>query len=130
GGFISVEDLASYEPRVVEPVAGSYRGRRLVVPGPPAGGMTLLMMLNFLERFDLSAAGWPSPEAARRRVEAMAWAMAEREQHLADPLFATVPVAELTAKEYAKAAVAAAAVHDSPTTTQVCAVDSAGNAVS
>ncbi|HXM54722.1 MAG TPA: gamma-glutamyltransferase family protein [Candidatus Dormibacteraeota bacterium] len=128
GGFISASDLAAYRPRVVEPVAGSYRGRRLVVPGPPAGGMTLLMMLNFLERFDLSAAGWPSPQAARRRVEAMAWAMAEREEHLADPLFATVPVAELTAKEYAQAAVAAA--HDSPTTTHVCAVDDAGNAVS
>jgi gamma-glutamyltranspeptidase / glutathione hydrolase len=127
GGSIRAADLAGYRPRVVEPVVGSYRGRRLVVPGPPAGGMTLLQMLNYLEGFDLSAAGWPSPEAARRRVEAMGWAMAEREQHLADPLFATVPVAELTAKDYAAAA---RTLHDSPTTTQVCVVDNAGNAVS
>ncbi|HYW24827.1 MAG TPA: gamma-glutamyltransferase, partial [Terriglobales bacterium] len=49
GGFISLEDLAGYAPRVVAPVAGTYRGRRLLVPGPPAGGMTLLMMLNYLE---------------------------------------------------------------------------------
>jgi gamma-glutamyltranspeptidase / glutathione hydrolase len=89
--------------------------------------MTLLQMLNYLEGFDLAAAGWPSPEAARRRVEAMGWAMADREEHLADPLFATVPVAELTAKEYA---VAARSAHDSPTTTHVCVVDEAGNAVS
>ncbi|HEY7199968.1 MAG TPA: gamma-glutamyltransferase family protein, partial [Candidatus Dormibacteraeota bacterium] len=127
GGFIAAEDLAGYQPRVVDPVSGSYRGRRLVVPGPPAGGMTLLQMLNYLEGFDLAAAGWPSPEAARRRVEAMGWAMADREEHLADPLFARVPVAELTAKEYAAAARTA---HDSPTTTHVCAVDGAGNAVS
>ncbi len=127
GGFVNAEDLAGYRPRVVEPVVGSYRGRRLVVPGPPAGGMTLLQMLNYLEGFDLAAAGWPSPEAARRRVEAMAWAMAERQEHLTDPLFAKVPVAELTAKEYAAAARSA---HESPTTTQVCAVDAAGNAVS
>jgi gamma-glutamyltranspeptidase / glutathione hydrolase len=127
GGFISAEDLAGYKPRVVEPLVGSYRGRRVVAPGPPAGGMTLLQMLNYLEGFDVARAGWPSPAAARRRVEAMAWAMAEREEHLADPLFASVPVADLTAKEYAAAARSA---HDSPTTTHVCVVDGAGNAVS
>jgi gamma-glutamyltranspeptidase/glutathione hydrolase len=127
GGSIRAEDLAAYRPRVVEPVEGSYRGRRLVVPGPPAGGMTLLQMLNYLEGFDLGGAGWPSAEAARRRVEAMAWAMADREAHLADPLFAAVPVAELTAKEYAAAARGA---HDSPTTTQVCVLDGTGSAVS
>jgi gamma-glutamyltranspeptidase/glutathione hydrolase len=127
GGFLEPGDLAGYRARVVDPIAGSYRGRRLMVPGPPAGGLTLLQMLNYLEGFDLAAAGWPSSEAARRRVEAMGWAMAEREEHLADPLFAAVPVSELTAKEYAAAARGA---HDSPTTTQVCVVDGAGNAVS
>ena len=128
GGTIAPGDLAGYRPRVVDPVAGSYRGRRLVVPGPPAGGVTLLQMLNYLERFDLAALEWPSAEAAWRRVEAMGWAMADREAHLADPLFTSVPVAELTSKEYAAAA--AASVHDSPTTTHVCAVDDAGSAVS
>jgi gamma-glutamyltranspeptidase/glutathione hydrolase len=127
GGFVSASDLAGYRPLVADPLVGSYRGRRLVVPGPPAGGLTLLQMLNFLEGFDLAAAGWPSPEAARRRVEAMAWAMAERDEHLADPLFADVPLAELTDKEYAAAA---RDVRDSATTTHVCVVDGAGNAVS
>jgi gamma-glutamyltranspeptidase/glutathione hydrolase len=127
GGSIHAEDLAGYRPRVTEPVVGSYRGRRIVVPGPPAGGLTLLQMLNYLEGFDLRAAGWPSVEGVVRRVEAMGWAMAEREAHLADPLFTTVPVAELTAKEYAAAARTA---HDSPTTTHVCVVDGAGSGVS
>ena len=127
GGFISAQDLAGYRPVVTEPVAGSYRGRRLVTAGPPAGGMTLLQMLNYLEGFDLTVTGWPSAMAARRRVEAMGWAMAERERHLADPLFTPVPVAQLTAKQYAAAARTA---HDTPTTTHVCVVDAAGNAVS
>jgi len=53
--------------------------------------------------------------------------MAERDEHLADPQFTPVPLAALTAKEYAAAARGA---HDSPTTTHVCVVDAAGNAVS
>jgi gamma-glutamyltranspeptidase / glutathione hydrolase len=127
GGFISEQDLASYRPHVTDPIDGSYRGRRVVVPGPPAGGLTLIQMLNYLERFDLAAAGWPSVEAARRLVEAMGWAVAEREQWLADPMFAEVPTARLSAKEYA----AAVPEHtESPTTTQVCVIDAEGNAVS
>jgi gamma-glutamyltranspeptidase/glutathione hydrolase len=127
GGFISEEDLAGYRPAVSEPVIGIYRGRRVVAAGPPAGGLTLLQMLNYLEGFESAASRWPSLEAARRRVEAMSWAMADRERWLADPLFADVPVGRLTAKEYA----AAAREHrESPDTTHVCVIDAAGNAVS
>jgi gamma-glutamyltranspeptidase/glutathione hydrolase len=127
GGFITAADLTGYQPHVSEPVEGGYRGRRVVAAGPPAGGLTLLQMLNYLEGYPLFSTGWPSLEAARRRVEAMAWAMAERERWLADPLFAEVPVGRLTAKEYA----AAAREHvESPDTTHVCVVDGDGNAVS
>jgi gamma-glutamyltranspeptidase/glutathione hydrolase len=84
-------------------------------------------MLNHLEGQPAAGAGWPSRDAARRRVEAMAWAMAERERWLADPLFVDVPVGRLTAKEYAAAAQQQA---ESPDTTHVCVVDAGGNAVS
>jgi gamma-glutamyltranspeptidase/glutathione hydrolase len=57
----------------------------------------------------------------------MAWAVAERERWLADPLFADVPVRRLTAKEYA---LAAREHHERPTTTHVSVLDAAGNAVS
>jgi gamma-glutamyltranspeptidase/glutathione hydrolase len=126
GGFIAEADLASYRASVSEPVSGSYRGRRLLAAGPPAGGLTLLQMLNYLEGSP-AAPGWPSLEVARRRVEAMAWAMAERERWLADPLFVEVPVDRLLAKEHAAAA---REVHESPTTTHICVVDGAANAVS
>ena len=127
GGFIGEDDLAAYRPGIGEAVAGGYRGRQVAAAGPPAGGLTLLQMLNYLEGFDLEAAGWPSVEAARRRVEAMRWAMVERERWLADPLFVDVPVGRLAAKEYA----AAAREHaESQHTTQVCVVDGSGNAVS
>lgn len=128
GGFISQADLAGYEADVTRPLEGLYRGLRIVVPGPPAGGMTLLQMLNFLERFDLAALPWPSVEAAQLRIEAMRWAFGDRDSHLADPRFKSVPTEDLLAKEYAQAA--GARIHDSPTTTHISVVDEAGNAVS
>ncbi len=127
GGFISREDLATYEPEVTQPLEGHYRGLRVAVPGPPAGGISLLQMLNFLEGFEVSALQWPSIEAARLRVEAMRWAFTDREAHLADPRFADVPTGRLLAKEYALSA--AGRIHDSPTTTHISVIDAAGNAV-
>jgi len=126
GGFITAEDLAAYSVNVTEPLRGTYRGLRVVAAGAPAGGLTLLQMLNYLEGFDLTEAGWPSTAAARRLVEAMGWAVADRELHVADPRFTDVPTGRLADKAYA----AAARVHDRADTTQVCVVDDAGMAVS
>jgi len=125
GGSFTAADLAAYRAQVGEPLRGAYRGLELATAGPPAGGLTLLQMLNFLERFDLAAQGWPSAEAARRLVDAMAFAFADRERHLADPRFVEVPVGRLASKEYALAA-----APDSPNTTQVSVLDGRGNAVS
>jgi gamma-glutamyltranspeptidase/glutathione hydrolase len=91
-------------------------------------------MLNFLEGYDLVAHGWPSTEAARLRVEAMGWAVADRERHVADPRFVEIPTGALADKEYAararEALAAAAGAHDRSDTTHVCVVDDDGNAVS
>lgn len=134
GGFITKEDLAGYTVNVTEPLRGTYRGRQVVAAGPPAGGLTLLQMLNFLEGYDLRAQGWPSSEAARVLIEAMAWAMADRELHIADPKFIEIPTGALADKQYAAKArdvvAAGAHAHDRADTTHVCVVDDAGNAVS
>ena len=128
GGFITREDLSSYRVNVTEPIRGTYRGMHVVAAGPPAGGLTLLQMLNFLEGFDVGAHGWPSTEAARLLVEAMAWAVADRELHVADPRFVDIPVGALADKKYA--ATARQVVADRADTTHVCVVDDGGNAVS
>jgi gamma-glutamyltranspeptidase/glutathione hydrolase len=134
-GLITREDLAGYRVNVSEPLRGTYRGLSVVAAGPPAAGITLLQMLNFLEGYDMGAQGWPSTEAARLLVEAMAWAVADRELHLADPRFVEVPTGALIDKDYAArarqvGAVEAVAMHDRPDTTHVCVVDDSGNAVS
>ncbi len=133
-GFITKEDLDSYRVHVTEPIRGSYRGLQVAAAGPPAGGLTLLQMLNFLEGYDLGALGWPSTEAARLLVEAMAWAVADRELHVADPRFVEIPIGALTDKHYAAKArevvASGSRVHDRPDTTHVSVVDDHGNAVS
>jgi gamma-glutamyltranspeptidase/glutathione hydrolase len=141
GGFITREDLASYRVNVTEPLRGTYRGLAVVAAGPPAAGITLIQMLNFLEGYDVGAHGWPSTEGARLLVEAMAWAVADRELHVADPRFVDVPTGALADKDYAAKArqvaaveaggpVGVGAVHDRADTTHVCVVDDSGNAVS
>ncbi|HET9781250.1 MAG TPA: gamma-glutamyltransferase [Candidatus Dormibacteraeota bacterium] len=128
GGFITRDDLAAYRVNVTEPIRGTYRGLRVMAAGPPAGGLTLLQLLNFLEGFDLRAQGWPSTAAARMLVEAMGWAVADRELHVADPRFVDIPTGALTDKKYA--ATARSTVADRADTTHVCVVDDGGNAVS
>lgn len=139
GGYVSLEDLASFRAEVVPPLESNYRGLRVVAPGPPAGGLPLLQMLNFLEGHDLAALGWPSAEAARLLVEAMGWAFADRARHLADPRFAEVPVARLLDKAYAAEArrrvaagerFAGRAQIESPSTTHLCVIDAEGWSVS
>ena len=133
-GFITREDLESYQVNVTEPIRGTYRGLEVAAAGPPAGGLTLLQMLNFLEGFDLGAHGWPSTQAARLLVEAMAWAVADRELHVADPRFVEIPTGALADKQYAAKArqvvANGARAHDRADTTHVCVVDDGGNAVS
>src|SRR2546428_12100235 len=63
GGFNTGGDLEGYRVNVTQPVRGTYRGLQPAAAGPPAGGLTRLQMLNFLEGFDLAAHGWPNTEA-------------------------------------------------------------------
>src|SRR5260370_29678839 len=110
GGFVTREDLATYRVNVTEPLRGTYRGLAVMAAGPPAAGITLLQMLNFLEGFDIGSHGWPSTEAARALVEAMAWAVADRDLHVADPRFVDLPTGALAATGYAAKAREVAAV--------------------
>jgi gamma-glutamyltranspeptidase/glutathione hydrolase len=60
GGILAEEDFAEYRPRIVEPLSGEYRGRRVLTPPPPSGGIATLDMLATLHRQeigDLSPSG-------------------------------------------------------------------------
>jgi gamma-glutamyltranspeptidase/glutathione hydrolase len=102
GGILSLEDLASYEPKLREPVSGHYRGRTVrSFPPPSSGGIALIQMLNILEGFDLAALGAGSSAAIHRVAEAMKLAFADRAAYLGDTDFVDVPVAQLIDEDYA-----------------------------
>jgi gamma-glutamyltranspeptidase/glutathione hydrolase len=102
GGILSSADLASYQPRVREPVRGSYRGLEVYsFPPSSSGGVVLIEILNILEGFDLASHGAGSAAADHRVAEAMKLAFADRAAYMGDSDFVEVPVERLVSKEYA-----------------------------
>lgn len=102
GGLISHEDLRRYRARWREPVVFEYRGHTVVsMPAPSSGGMTLGMLSNILEGFDLASLGWHSPEAVHLTGEAMRRAFADRNHFLGDSDFVSVPRDRLLSEAFA-----------------------------
>lgn len=103
GALFTREDLAGYRVGLSRPLRGDYRGWQVAVPPPPAGGVTLLQMLNLLERFDLAGMGHNSAEYLDLLIRVMRLGAAERQAKLGDPAFAEVPVAEMVDNQWAAA---------------------------
>ena len=145
-GLITHQDLMSYRSVWREPIRATYRGYEIVsMPPPSSGGALLAQMLNMLEPFDIGTMGFGRPATVHMMVEAERRAFADRAEHLGDPDFHDVPLAMLTAKDYARqrfgdfdpeAATPSTEVgagarwpEESPETTHVSVMDAAGNAV-
>lgn len=145
-GLISMQDLAAYEPVERTPIRGQFGGYEVLsMPPPSSGGVHLVQMLNVAEYFPLKQMGQNSAGALRVLTEAMKYAYADRSRFLGDPDFVTVPVEQLTSREYAKrialdigdegivasADLAPGALFpiESEDTTHYSIIDAAGNAV-
>jgi gamma-glutamyltranspeptidase/glutathione hydrolase len=100
GGYLSYRDLADYESEWVEPVSTTYRGYRVWELPPNGQGITVLQMLNILEKFDFSKINYGSPEHIHLFTEAKRLAFEDRARYYADPGFAKIPVDELISKSY------------------------------
>lgn len=143
GGLIDKDDLAAYRAIWRDPVAFTYR-RHTIFSMPPAssGGITMAQILNILEGYD-SLPPLGSAEHVHLLAESMRRAFIDRNQHLGDPDFVTMPLERLLAKDYAASLRASidptratptgripASVRDGFETTHYSIVDAAGNAVS
>jgi gamma-glutamyltranspeptidase/glutathione hydrolase len=101
GSFLTPEDFARHRGDVVTPITTNYRGVDLVEIPPNGQGLTALVLLNILERFDLAALDPLGAERFHLLLEAARLAYAVRNTHVADPEHMHTPVAALLDKTFA-----------------------------
>src|SRR6516164_36052 len=101
GSFLAAEDFARHRGEVVAPISTNYRGLDVLELPPNTQGLTALVLLNILERFDLAALDPLGPDRFHLALEAARLAYAVRDTHVADPAFMRAEVAALLDKGFA-----------------------------
>lgn len=101
GGFLAMDDLAAHRGEDVIPISTDYRGLEVVELPPNGQGLTALVMLNILERFDLSSLDPAGPERFHIALEAARLAYAVRDTHIADPAFMRTAISALLDRAFA-----------------------------
>ncbi|MCH8112914.1 MAG: gamma-glutamyltransferase [Proteobacteria bacterium] len=102
GGLHSLDDFADNAPEYVTPIQTSYGGLDVHQIPPNGQGIAVLIMLNILAGFDLSAM---DPLGARRlhlEAEAKRLAFHVRDTLVGDPSQVAVPVEEILSAGYAE----------------------------
>ena len=102
GGLFTLEDLANYQCRWVDPISTTYRDYTFYTQPPNSSAIALLMQLNMLEGFDLTSFEHNSADYLHLIGEVIRLALADRNHYVADPDFVEIPVEKLLSKEYAK----------------------------
>jgi gamma-glutamyltranspeptidase / glutathione hydrolase len=145
GGLITLADLSAYRAKWRAPLEFTYRGRTVIsMPPPSSGGVTMAMICNILEEYDLPHMPWHSPGELHYVFEAMRRSFAARNARLGDPDFVKNPLDELLSPRWADAQRATIkpdratpssevtgglASGNGPHTTHFSIVDAAGGAV-
>ncbi|MFM2208610.1 MAG: hypothetical protein RIQ96_253 [Pseudomonadota bacterium] len=101
GGFFTAQDLQAQTARWGEPIRGTYRDVTIYETPAPTQGFAVLEMLNLLEPLNLHQREAFGADHAHLMVQAKQIAYNDRDHHLADPLFADVPMQRLISKAYA-----------------------------
>lgn len=101
GGFLSKADLAAHHSDWVDPVSTNYRGYDVWELAPNTQGLSVLQMLNILERYDVKKMGFGSAEYMHLFIEAKKLTYEDRALYYADPDFTKISLQGLLSKEYA-----------------------------
>ena len=101
GSFLAEEDFARHRGEVVAPIATNYRGLDVLELPPNTQGLTALVLLNILERFDLAALDPLGTDRFHLALEASRLAYAVRDTHIADPAAMRVSPLDLLDKNFA-----------------------------
>jgi gamma-glutamyltranspeptidase/glutathione hydrolase len=85
-GLVTASDLEGYEAKWRTPIAFQYRGHEVIsMPPPSSGGLTLALIAQQLQHYDLAGLGWHSAKAVHYMAESMRRAFAVRNEVLGDP---------------------------------------------
>ncbi len=101
-GFLSLEDLANYEPKMRQPICTDWRTYKVCgFPPPSSGHLTIMQILEMTDnvygsKSPLQADGLPEPGFLHAYSEASRLAYADRNQYIGDPDFVAVPGAHWT----------------------------------
>src|SRR5947208_16512170 len=101
GGLHTLEDFAAHSTETTSPIGTMYKGHDVWQCPPNGPGITMLVMLNILSRFDLTRFAPLSVERFHLEAEAARIAYMNREMHVADPDHMKIDVAEMLAKGFA-----------------------------
>jgi gamma-glutamyltranspeptidase / glutathione hydrolase len=106
GSTMTAEDLRGHRVEAVDPLRGAYRDVEVLELPPPTQGVTALTALGVLEALGDRLPDDPAA-AAHLQVEAVRAAMADRQEHLADPEAMRVTPSQLLAGDRLAALAAA-----------------------
>ncbi|HVX98348.1 MAG TPA: gamma-glutamyltransferase [Pseudorhodoplanes sp.] len=101
GGVLTMDDFAAHRGEEVTPISSNYRGLDVVEIPPNGQGLTALVLLNILERFDMARLDPLGAERFHIALEAARLAYAVRDTHVADPDFMRVSVPALLDRGFA-----------------------------
>ena len=101
GSLLTLDDFAATRCDYVDPILTTYADREILEIPPSGQGITALVMLNILKRFDVRALAPDSLERHHLQIEAARLAYELRARHVADPDMSEVPVDWLLSEELA-----------------------------
>ena len=102
GGLHTLEDFAAHTTETTVPIGTIYRGHDVWQCPPNGPGITMLVMLNILARFDLKKFPAMSVERFHLEAEVARVAYMMREQNIGDPAHVDVDVVRILSKEFAE----------------------------
>lgn len=100
GGFLSYEDLTSFDVRFEAPLAVPFNGIDLYACGAWCQGISFAQTMSMLNRLDIGALEHNSGNYIHTLTEVFKLVFADREAFVADPTFVDVPVDSLLEQTY------------------------------
>src|ERR1700677_3972188 len=102
GGLPLMENFAAHTTETRVPIGTLYKGHDVWQCPPNGPGITMLVMLNILSRFDLTKFPALSVERFHLEAEAARIAYLMREQYIGDPAHVDVDVVRILTREFAE----------------------------